>query len=986
MNFPYFGDAKFYLEMAGTCARSIEGGDPFVGCYNGLRPIGSFAYFTLPHLLSQDPVTVLYIQVGLNVLMFLLLLWALATIPHPEILRPGGRGRRLAAAGGLLGAVALCLPFFPVALSDLPSVAVFMAGLAFLLRPAPTRIGAVGAGLLMGAACMLKQNFYVFTAMAIGLHGAVHWWRGDRQQLTRAFLACAGAAIAVLQLYWVWLHTGHFRPYDPTGIVMDEVNKVNVIEFVAYALPQQSGYFTTVDSTSLSKLSQFCIKLLQGFFAYRPAAYLGYAPAGSPVTLPLTGLLLLKAYLATLVVVAGHAWAAWVAPPRWRVVVLLGLGTILFTTWYLHVENRYFLASKLLLLWWVLGWALPVLAARLADSARQVGLLAGAPAPGAPEAAQGYVSKLAVAAYGLVLLLCFLTFQQADLLHTVGSSYAYLKGHWADFYDYNAPYAGRNDYLPSIYLVFAAWALPLQFVGAITDIATVGQVTLLRTGEVLWARMLLVGLFFATAALVCRVALHVTQSRASAWRAAAIFATSPIAVFPVFLMGQYDVVAVLLVVAGVWAYFQRRFWTFALLFALAIPYKYFAVAYFAPLLLLAPVTWKRRAQLGAVGLAFTALQFLAYWPSTTFRQNIFVLVLTKSGVGAGAVRNMPSTWLVLGACGCLLVCAACVWWRWKTDAQWHKASILACTAISAFMFMGVQWHPQWLLFATPFLALSTLYLRRPARWLAVEIVATIAFGWILANSWPGNLDAAMVQQGVFKSLFPVVYLQNADLMSAALLPAMKVVFHVCLFAPLLLLAQEAFSGDGQRLDADAWISGRFFASMAILVLPFVYCAFATEADSAAARSQALFAALPVGASVESGTRPAGELTPGRRVEQSFVSDRDGLTAVAVRFATYQRNNRGEVRLTLKDDKGVLVVTHTVPASRLRDNHFYAFKFQPLPHSAGRRYALSVQVDGAAPASAPTVWIDDKATIAGGALAIDGKPEAGTLNLRLHYAP
>jgi hypothetical protein len=595
-------------------------------------------------------------------------------------------------------------------------------------------------------------------------------------------------------------------------------------------------------------------------------------------------------------------------------------------------------------------------------------------------------SRLTVAGYGLVLLLCVLTFQQPDLLHTVGSSYAYLKGHWADFYDYNAQYAGRNDYLPSIYLLFAAWALPLQLVGAATDIAKAGHVTLLTPVEVIWARLLLAGLFFTAAALLWRVVLLITASKPGAWRVAAIFATSPIAVFPVFVMGQYDVIPVLLVVAALLAYFQRRFWAFSVLFALAIPYKYFALAYFAPLLLLAPVTSGRRALLGAVGLSFTALQFLAYWPSTTFRQNIFLLVLTKSGVGQGAARTLPSNWLVLGAFGCLLVCAACALWRWTTDSQWHKASICACVAISACMFTAVQWHPQWLLFATPFLALSTLYLHRPARWFAIEVVASVAFGWILANNWPGNLDAAMVQQGVFKSLFPVLYLQNVDLMGPALLPGMKAVFHAYLFAPLLLLlAQVAGSWKGQRVEADAWIAGRFFLSMAILVLPFVYCAFATEADGTEFRSQARYAALPVGVSVESGSRPAGELTPGRQVEQAFVSDRDGLTALAVRFATYQRSNRGDVRLTLQDDQGAVLATHSVPASRLRDNRFYAFTFEPRRQSAGRRYLLSVQVEGSSAASAPTVWIDDKATIAGGELKIDGKAEPGTLNIQLLYA-
>ena len=54
---------------------------------------------------------------------------------------------------------------------------------------------------------------------------------------------------------------------------------------------------------------------------------------------------------------------------------------------------------------------------------------------------------------------------QGDLIHTALSSYAYLQGHIADFYEYNKLYLGGNDYLPTLYIIFALWNTQLHLLG-----------------------------------------------------------------------------------------------------------------------------------------------------------------------------------------------------------------------------------------------------------------------------------------------------------------------------------------------------------------------------------------------------------------------------------------------------------------------------------------------------------------------------------------
>ena len=68
----------------------------------------------------------------------------------------------------------------------------------------------------------------------------------------------------------------------------------------------------------------------------------------------------------------------------------------------------------------------------------------------------GGLSVVDFLGYMGVITACFLLFQHPDLFHTSASSYSYLNGHVADFYDYNGFYipGGGDQYLPLIYIIF----------------------------------------------------------------------------------------------------------------------------------------------------------------------------------------------------------------------------------------------------------------------------------------------------------------------------------------------------------------------------------------------------------------------------------------------------------------------------------------------------------------------------------------------------
>ena len=88
-------------------------------------------------------------------------------------------------------------------------------------------------------------------------------------------------------------------------------------------------------------------------------------------------------------------------------------------------------------------------------------------------------------AFAAIAVFCFLVFQQSDLLHTAGCSYGYLNGHFRDFYDYCGTFDIHPAYMPSFYLIFAIWNIPMRLFGVVTF-----PTENLPVLAILWAKLL----------------------------------------------------------------------------------------------------------------------------------------------------------------------------------------------------------------------------------------------------------------------------------------------------------------------------------------------------------------------------------------------------------------------------------------------------------------------------------------------------------------
>ena len=73
MDFPSFGDASSYSQLATACASALtsSGGDVFNHCYSPLRPIGIILYYSIPLVVTRDPVNAAYVTLTFNLLLFI---------------------------------------------------------------------------------------------------------------------------------------------------------------------------------------------------------------------------------------------------------------------------------------------------------------------------------------------------------------------------------------------------------------------------------------------------------------------------------------------------------------------------------------------------------------------------------------------------------------------------------------------------------------------------------------------------------------------------------------------------------------------------------------------------------------------------------------------------------------------------------------------------------------------------------------------------
>lgn len=300
-------------------------------------------------------------------------------------------------------------------------------------------------------------------------------------------------------------------------------------------------------------------------------------------------------------------------------------------------------------------------------------------------------------------LLLFYTLVYSDILITVQHSlnlWDYiLEGRLGSFYaeSYGAVetlgyHTGDSVFYDfPLYIVFAAWNFPLWLLRRFA-----GANILCSPLCVAWAKSLLLaftGLALWALGRVCR-ALGLDEE-AAGW---ARFLTLSSALFlsAVVLLGQYDIIAISLMLLGLEAYLRGDTRRFLLFFALSAPMKFFTLLAFVPLLLL------REKRVGHIllqlGCSVSLLAvFRLLFHSEVRGDGLFWFIFASE-----LPLSMGSVYLFVAGMAALVLFCYCRPWQ---EEQGRKWAVYACLLSYSIFFLTVNTYPYWIVYMVPFLAL-----------------------------------------------------------------------------------------------------------------------------------------------------------------------------------------------------------------------------------------------------------------------------------------
>jgi hypothetical protein len=373
LDFPTFGDAEGNSVLAAACANTIKQTWTLWSCADR-DPLLKQIYFSLPFLVSSDPVFISYFTLLLKIVFFycfvFLSIYLYKTIQGASdtIATSGLEIAIIIVAGSIL-----TVNNIPVRLADLEAATFGMAAIILAVRIVETahRDGRISpTDVLMftvaaNVAGLLKLSFFVHQAVFIvaiaasiprrvtadALHSPKVWG---------AFLA--GNLGFALQLLYVWHTFDTVGLTEPaTAAAVAAARKYPVVGAEFYTIPGHGGYLTAVPGGTPVYL-WFAAKLFDALTRVQLAVYGGNVapglvggPSGMIVSMGLADVVKLVITDSLFLLLLGFSVAKGTA--QLRVVALCGCLPFFTQTILQHVEPRYFILFRAILVLLILHWA-----------------------------------------------------------------------------------------------------------------------------------------------------------------------------------------------------------------------------------------------------------------------------------------------------------------------------------------------------------------------------------------------------------------------------------------------------------------------------------------------------------------------------------------------------------------------------------------------------------------------------------------------------
>ena len=343
----------------------------------------------------------------------------------------------------------------------------------------------------------------------------------------------------------------------------------------------------------------------------------------------------------------------------------------------------------------------------------------------------------------LILAALFVTCVHSDVKLTGNRSFLMYK-HFADFYEASYRQSGGYwaNYLPSTFIAYAIWNLPLYLTGHAPEAILTNSFV-----NMMWYKFLPVILYFATAQLMYRIGMKLGFGEKKSLLCKFAFLVFPMGVFSQFIFSQYDIFTVFFMVLGLYLYLEGKMWQFALAFGMAATFKYHAVLYFLVLILLREKKIRNLLRYAVIMAVPLMVEILPNLGSEAFRRNVF-------GFGALDYVKKPFALGFFSGINLLAAVAAfvLVWaYQKKVEEEETLASwaIFFCVAVSFAIFGFSTWNPQWILLMAPFLVLNIFINQNGNLLLMITNIFMVAMYIFCSQSM---VDERVLNGGILKYL------------------------------------------------------------------------------------------------------------------------------------------------------------------------------------------------------------------------------------------
>ena len=360
-----------------------------------------------------------------------------------------------------------------------------------------------------------------------------------------------------------------------------------------------------------------------------------------------------------------------------------------------------------------------------------------------------YITRLDWAIFIVISVFCFLSFQQGDIYHSVASSFTYLNGHIFDFYKYNTTleYIKLNNYMPSTYILFAIWNIPLKL------LFSVDGANIVLT--VIWYNKILTTLFYiACAIIIYKICKAIGFDDKKSKIASFLWLTTPIAMFSQFIFGQYDIFTVFFMLLGIYFYFKNDDFRFALFFGISLTFKYFPAFIFIILLIYREKNIIKIIKQCVIFIIPFAIELLIYISDSAFREGVlgfgatsYIFNLVISSDFIIDIKIFLMFWI--------FICGYTYFNEIKNKSE-NEKYIFYYLSLVSFMLFGLSlWHPQWVIFITPFLVFGTVINKKYDICIILDIFLTLFFISFTVNTWTRHVDSYLLTRGIFGNILDI---------------------------------------------------------------------------------------------------------------------------------------------------------------------------------------------------------------------------------------